>query len=141
MTPKQRAQKVAKAMMLNDKASNFIGLRLIDVDEGTAVMELTVEPHHTNGHGICHGGITYTLADTAFAFACNSRNVSTLTMHNVISYVAQGAVGDVLTAHAYEVNMAGKNGIYDVKVTNQKGTLIADFRGMSRAIRGTMFDE
>jgi acyl-CoA thioesterase len=141
MTPKQRAQKVAEAMLANDKASGLIGLRLIDIDEGHAEMALNVEPHHTNGHGICHGGITYTLADTAFALACNSRNQSTLSMHNIISYMAPGHVGDTLTARASEVTLTGRNGIYDVKVTNQNNDLIAEFRGMSRAIRGKMFDE
>jgi acyl-CoA thioesterase len=81
------------------------------------------------------------LADSAFAFACNSRNQSTVAQHNVISYLAPGRVGDVLTATAREVSLNGRNGIYDVTVTNQDGTRIAEFRGFSRAITGRLFDE
>ncbi len=141
MTPQERAQKAADAMWAGDKASQWMGLRMVHVDEGRAEFALTVADHHANGHGICHGGITFTLADTAFAFACNSRNQSTVAMHNVISYLAPGRIGDTLTARASEVTLNGRNGIYDVKVTNQNNVLIAEFRGMSRAIRGQLFDE
>ena len=141
MTPKQRAEKSAKAMLTLDNASQWLGFRLVSVDEGQAEFALSVAEHHVNGHGICHGGITFALADTAFAFACNSRNQATLAMHNVISYIAPGRLGDTLTARACEVTLNGRNGIYDVKITNQDNQLIAEFRGMSRAIRGTNFDE
>ncbi len=141
MTPQERAQKAAAAMWAGDKASQWMGLEMVAVDEGVAEFALTVAEHHANGHGICHGGITFSLADTAFAFACNSRNQSTVAMHNVISYLAPGRIGDTLTARASEVTLNGRNGIYDVKVTNQNNDLIAEFRGMSRAIRGKLFDE
>jgi acyl-CoA thioesterase len=141
MTPKQRADRVATAMMAADKASAWVGIKPVSVDEGTATMGLTVMEHHCNGHGICHGGIAFLLADTAFAYACNSRNQSTVAHHNQISYLAPGQLGDRLTAIAKEVSLVGRSGIYDVKVTNQDGTAIAEFRGMSRAIRGHLFDE
>ena len=141
LTPKQRAEKVAAVMWANDQASPWIGIELGEVDEGSAVMELTIEKHHCNGHGICHGGITYLMADTAFAFACNSRNQSTVAHHNLISYLAPGRLGDRLRAEAREVSLIGRSGIYDVKVTNQDGQMIAEFRGMSRAIRGQFIEE
>ncbi len=141
MTPKEKAEKSAAAMWESDNSSPWVGIEMVEVDEGHAVMCLTVKKHHTNGHGICHGGIIFTLADTAFAFACNSRNQSTVAQHNTISFVSPGALGDKLTAHAQEVSLSGKNGIYDVTVTNQDGRIIAEFRVCSRAIRGQLFEE
>jgi acyl-CoA thioesterase len=141
MTPKERAERSAAAMWADDGASSWLGIELVEVDEGCAVMALTVERHHANGHGICHGGITFSLADSTFAFACNSRNQSTVAQHNVISYIAPGYVGDRLTATAHEVSLTGRSGIYDVKVTNQDGKLIAELRGFSRAIKGQLFQE
>lgn len=141
MTPRERAQKVAEAMMGGDRASQWAGMEVVGIDEGTATLEMTVEPHHCNGHGICHGGVTFMLADSAFAYACNSRNQSTLAQHNLISFLAPGRTGDRLTAVANEVSLAGRSGIYDVKVTNQVGETIAEFRGMSRAVKGQLFDE
>lgn len=141
MTPKERAQKSAAAMWANDEASKWFGMELVQVDEGRAVLSLTVAPHHCNGHGICHGGVTHALADSAFAFACNSRNVATVGQHTMVSYLAPGRKGDRLTATATEVNLSGRSGIYDVRVINQDNTLIAEFRGMSRAIGGQNFQE
>ncbi|MEK9643599.1 MAG: hydroxyphenylacetyl-CoA thioesterase PaaI [Paracoccaceae bacterium] len=141
MTPKEKAEKSAAAMWESDNSSPWVGIEMVEVDEGRAVMCLTVKKHHTNGHGICHGGIIFTLADTAFAFACNSRNQSTVAQHNTISFVSPGALGDKLTACAQEVSLSGKSGIYDVTVTNQDGRIIAEFRGCSRAIRGQLFEE
>ena len=141
MNAKERAEKAGEAMWKNDKASQWLGMSLTSIDEGSAVLSLTVEPQHTNGLGICHGGISFTLADTAFAFACNSRNQATVAQHNTISYLTAAKLGDVLTATAKEVSLIGKNGIYDVTVTNQAGATIAEFRGCSRAIRGQLFEE
>ncbi len=141
MTPQDRARKAAAVMWADDNASKWTGMTLAEVDEGTATLEMTIEPHHCNGHGICHGGVTFMLADSAFAFACNSRNQSTLAQHNLISFLAPGRVGDRLTATAAEVSLAGRSGIYDVTVTNQNGQKIAEFRGMSRAIKGQLFQE
>lgn len=141
MTPKERAERSAAAMWANDRASSWIGISAPEVDEGRAVMQLTVAEHHCNGHDICHGGVIFTLADSAFAFACNSRNQATVAQHNTISFIAPGRLGDVLTARAEEITLAGRSGITDVTVTNQDGAVIAQFRGASRAIRGTNFDE
>ena len=141
MTPKERAQKSAETMWNNDQASAWFGMRIDEIDEGFAVLSLTVEKKHTNGHGICHGGVTFALADSAFAFACNSRNQSTVAQHYTISYTAAVKLGDVLTATAKEISLIGRNGIYDVEVTNQEGLAVAQFRGCSRAIRGTLFEE
>ncbi|WP_299083258.1 hydroxyphenylacetyl-CoA thioesterase PaaI [uncultured Ruegeria sp.] len=141
MTPKERAAAAAKAMWTDDGASKWLGMTLIEVDEGYAVMQLTVKQHHCNGHGMCHGGITFSLADSCFAFACNSRNQATVAQHNTISYTAPGRMGDTLRAEAREVSLAGRSGIYDVRVSNQHNQTIAEFRGLSRVISGTLFDE
>lgn len=141
MTPKQRAERSADAMWSDDRASAWIGMGIVDVDAGQATLSLKVEKHHTNGHGMCHGGVTFALADSAFAFACNSRNQATVAQHNTITYVAPAQLGDTLTAVAREVSLTGRNGVYDVTVANQDGTVIAEFRGCSRSVRGTLFDE
>jgi acyl-CoA thioesterase len=141
MTPKDRAEKSAAAMWAGDQASKWAGMEITRVDEGEAVLEMTIAEHHCNGHGICHGGVTFMLADSAFAFACNSRNQSTVAQHNSISFTAPGRLGDRLTAIAREVSLTGRSGIYDVTVTNQAGQKIAEFRGLSRAIKGRLFEE
>lgn len=128
-------------MWSQDHASQWLGMELVHVAEGAATLSLKVAKQHCNGHGMCHGGVIFTLADSAFAFACNSRNQVTVAQHNVISYIASGRLGDRLTAQATEISLTGRNGITDVRVTNQAGVLIAEFRGMSRAINGKVFPE
>ena len=141
MTPQDRARKSAEAMWSDDGASQWMGLRLTEVDEGRAVMALDVVKHHCNGHGMCHGGVIFTLADSCFAFACNSRNLVTVAQQNSITYLAPGQFGDRLTATAREVSLRGRSGVYDVTVTRQTGEVIAEFRGLSRAISGQLFEE
>ncbi|MEP6020530.1 MAG: hydroxyphenylacetyl-CoA thioesterase PaaI [Paracoccaceae bacterium] len=141
LNAKQRAQRSAQTMWDNDNASPWFGMELTHVDEGQAEMTLTVTQNHTNGHGICHGGVTFALADSTFAFACNSRNQNTVAQHNMVSYIAPARLGDQLTARATEVSLQGRTGIYDVTVTNQDAVTIAEFRGVSRAIKGQLFDE
>ena len=141
MTAKERARRAAAAMWARDAASQWAGMTLGAAEQGAATLNLTVAPHHCNGHAICHGGVIFMLADSAFAFACNSRNQVTLAQHGVISYLAPGHLGDRLSACAREVSLSGRNGIYDGTVTNQDGTVIARFRGMSRRIKGQLFDE
>jgi len=141
MTPQDRAEKAAQTMWQQDHASQWLGMVLAHASEGRAAMELTVAQHHCNGHGMCHGGVIFALADSAFAFACNSRNQVTVAQHNSITYIASGRLGDRLRAEATEISLTGRSGITDVQVTNQAGTLIAEFRGLSRAIKGTVFDE
>lgn len=140
ITPEDRAERSAKAMWANDDASKWMGMQISTVGVGTATLTMTVEKHHTNGHDICHGGFIFTLADSAFAFACNSYNQATVAQQASVSFIAPAMLGDTLTATAVEVSKTGRSGIYDVKVT--KGdTIIAEFRGCSRTIKGTHFEE
>lgn len=141
MTPRERAERAARVMWASDNASPWAGMQIDMVDEGQAQLSLTVAEHHVNGHGICHGGLIFMLADSAFAFACNSRNQSTVAQHNTISYITPGRLGDRLTARAREVALTGRSGIYDVTVTNQSDAVIAEFRGGSRAVPGQLFEE
>jgi len=141
MDGKERAHRSAEAMWSTDQASQWFGMEIEEMDEGRSVIGLTVQEHHCNGHGICHGGVTFALADSAFAFACNSRNQSTVAQTNLITYVAPGRKGDRLTAVAEEVSLTGRSGVYDVTVHNQDNVVIAEFRGMSRAIKGRLFEE
>lgn len=141
LTPKARAEKSAAAMWASDQASLWFGMKIDHVDEGTATLSLTIASHQTNGHGICHGGVIFALADSAFAFACNSRNQAAVAQHNTITYIAPGRLGDQLSATAREVSLSGRSGIYDVTVTTSSGTVIAEFRGCSRIINGTLFEE
>lgn len=141
MTPKERAEKSAAAMWEGDEASQWFGMALVHVDEGEAILEMEIQDHHTNGHKTCHGGVTFSLADSAFAFACNSRNLAVVGQHTMMSYLAPGFAGDRLRAHAREVSVTGRSGIYDVKVTNQNGQLLAEFRGISRQVKGQHFEE
>jgi acyl-CoA thioesterase len=141
MTPKERAEQSAAAMWAGDQATRWYGMNLIDVDEGRAVLSLTVEPHHANGLGICHGGVTFSLADSAFAFACNSRNQSTVAQQNQITYLAPARVGETLIATAVETSLSGRSGVTDVSVETEDGRKVAVFRGLSRAIKGMLSDE
>jgi acyl-CoA thioesterase len=93
MTPQERAARAAEAMWASDAASAWVGLSLDAIGPGTARMSMTVAPHHLNGHGICHGGVIFTLADSAFAFACNSHNRIAVAQHNSISYLSPGRGG------------------------------------------------
>lgn len=141
MKLQDRAKKSSDALWVNDHASHWMGIERGEVVESCAYMSLRVQEHHCNGHNICHGGVIFTLADTAFAFACNSRNQNTVAQNNMITFIAPGQIGDVLTASAREVSLTGRSGIYDVRVVNQDGKLIAEMRGLSRAIKGQLFDE
>ncbi len=141
MSAKERAERSAAALWDGDRATQWFGMELLEVDEGRAVLAMTVAPQHCNGHGTCHGGVSFALADSAFAFACNSRNVSTVGQHVMMSYLAPGRAGDRLIARAEEISLSGRSGIYDVRVTNQDGQVIAEMRGVSRAIPGQHFEE
>ena len=141
LTAEKIAKRSAEVMAERDTASAWLGLKLVAVGPGTATMSLTIEKHHCNGQGICHGGFTFTLADSAFAFACNSYNTMVVAQHNTITFHAPGQLGDTLTATAREIVLSGRSGLYDVEVRNQDGALIASFRGASRVIRGQHFSE
>jgi len=141
LTATEIATRSAEAMWANDSASKSLGMRLKSVTPGHAVFTLDVEERHTNGHDICHGGYIFTLADTAFAFACNSYNQVAVAQQNSITFVAPGQLGDTLTATATEVNRAARSGVYDAIVVNQHGSTIALFRGNSRTLNKTLFEE
>lgn len=141
MTPKARAEKCAAAINAVTRAEPWMGIALVEIDAGCAVMRMEVAAHHANGHGICHGGGIFILADSAFAYACKSRNVSTVAQHGNISFIAPAQVGDVLTATARELSLTGRSGIYDIRVETQDGARVAEMRGMSRAVRGAWIEE
>lgn len=141
MTPEERAQRSAEAMWAEDAASQALGMRIDAVGPGRAVLSFEVLPKHLNGHGICHGGLIFTLADSAFAFACNSYNRVCVAQHNTISYLSPAKGGERLVATATEVSLQGRSGLYDVSVVAEDGRKVAVFRGASRQIAGTHFEE
>ena len=130
------AGRVAAAMYARDNASQGLGIRLARVAPGFAELTMTVRADMVNGHAITHGGLVFTLADSAFAYACNSYNVNTVAAGCAIEFLAPSREGDVLTATAREHTLVGRNGIYDVDVKNQHGETIALFRGKSTRIKG-----
>ncbi len=134
------ARRVAAAMWADDAASAGLGMRLTFVAEGRAVLEMPVRADMVNGHGIVHGGFVFMLADSAFAFACNSRNRRTVAQACDIVFVAPARLGDILVAEAVERTTFGRNGICDVTVRMAGGAVIAEFRGRSRQIEGTVVD-
>jgi acyl-CoA thioesterase len=137
-SPEKLASACAASMWAEDKASQNLGMILESVQPGVAVLGMAVTQEMTNGHHTCHGGYIFALADSAFAFACNTYNQRTVGQHCSISYVAPAFERDRLTASAREVWRRGRNGMYDVRVTNQNGELIAEFRGQSRTVKGTL---
>ena len=141
MTPQERAEKSAKAMWSTDSASKWLGARIDAVGPGTATLSMQVAEHHLNGHRICHGGYIFPLADSAFAFACNSYNQVTVAQENSITFLAPGQPGERLTATAVESARTGRSGVYDVTVTGEDGRKVALFRGLSRTIKGQNFEE
>lgn len=141
MSPEDRARYSANAMWENDTASAWLGMERGPVGPGWAEMSMTVGPNHLQGHRICHGGFIFTLADSAFAFACNSYNQRTVAHQNAITFIAPALLGDVLVARAEEVVQAGRSGVYDITVTKQDGTLVAVMRGNSRTVKGSHFEE
>jgi acyl-CoA thioesterase len=141
MTPQQRAERSAEAMWATDTASKWLGLSLDAVGPGTATMSFEVQDHHLNGHRICHGGFIFTLADSAFAFACNSYNAVTVAQENSITFLSPGQPGERLVAVAVEAARTGRSGVYDITVTGADGRKVALFRGLSRTIKGQNFEE
>jgi acyl-CoA thioesterase len=135
-TPQQIADQVREGMLANDRASKALGMRIETVTPGAAVIVMAVRDDMLNGHDLCHGGLIATLADSAFAFACNSYNELTVASGFVIDLMAPARLGDVLTARCHEVSRAGRTGVYDAEVSNQRGERIAVFRGRSYTIKG-----
>ena len=142
MTPEERARRVGESLFANDVASQeTMGMNLISVAPGRAVMRMPVRRLHLNGHQICHGGFIFTLADSTFAFACNSHNRNTVAAGCSIEFLKPAKEGDVLTCEGVEQVLQGRHGIYDMRVTNQHGETVAMFRGKSAQIPGTVFPE
>ncbi|WP_196223368.1 hydroxyphenylacetyl-CoA thioesterase PaaI [Roseibium sp. RKSG952] len=137
MSAQELAEACARVMWSTDDASQGLDMMLDYITPGEARISMTVTAHMANGHGNCHGGYIFTLADSAFAFACNTYNQITVAQHCGITYLIPGRVGDRLTATAHEVSRQGRSGIYDVRVTNQNGDRVAEFRGHSRTTKDT----
>jgi acyl-CoA thioesterase len=132
----QTAEWVAAGLYARDSAAKSLGIQLKEVRPGYARLGLLVRPDMLNGHAICHGGIVFSLADSAFAFACNSRNQNTVASGGSIDFLASAKTGDELIAEAVERALLGRTGVYDVTVTNQEGRTIALFRGRSYRVTG-----
>ena len=128
-------------MYSRDRASQWLGLKIVEVREGYAQLTMEVQPHMANGHDLGHGGLTFALADSTFAFACNSYNINAVAAACSIDFLAPTRVGDVLTATAQEQALNGRTGVFDVRVTNQRDEGVALFRGKSTQIRGSVIPE
>ncbi|MFJ3959075.1 hydroxyphenylacetyl-CoA thioesterase PaaI [Arthrobacter sp. NPDC090010] len=140
MDPEQLARQCAEVMWSTDHASQGLGMRIEHIGPGEATLTMTVRQDMVNGHGICHGGFITTLADSAFAFACNSRGTVTVASGIQIDFVEPGHLGDVLRAEAREVVLRGRSGVYDVTV-RREGTVIAVFRGRSRSLNRALLQQ
>ena len=136
MNPQQIAEAVRDGMFARDRASKALGMEIVAISPGGATLAMTVREDMLNGVDICHGGLITTLADSAFAFACNSYNELTVASGFSVDIVAPARLGDQLTAVATEVALAGRTGVYDINVRNQRGELVAAFRGKSYRIKG-----
>jgi acyl-CoA thioesterase len=130
------AEGVRDGMYADDRASKALGIEILEIGPGTATARMTVRADMLNGFGICHGGLVATLADSAFAFACNAYNELTVASGFGIDIFIASKEGDVLTARAEEVNKAGRTGVYDIEVRNQRGERVAMFRGRSYTVKG-----
>jgi acyl-CoA thioesterase len=139
VTPEQTAQRCADLMWSGDSASQSLGMELVEVGPGRATIRMTVRDNMVNGHGIGHGGLTFTLADSAFAFACNSYNRRTVAQSCEITFHEATRLGDVLVAEAVERSREGRDGTYDVTV-RKADTVVAEFVGRSKEIRGSFFE-
>jgi acyl-CoA thioesterase len=130
------ARACAEAMWKEDDASKGLGMEIVEVGSGHATLAMTIGPYMVNGQRIAHGGFIFTLADSAFAFACNSHNERAVAAQGNITFIRPGKLGDRLVATAREISRSGRSGIYDVRVTTGDGTVVAEFRGHSRVIGG-----
>ena len=136
MSPQALAEAIRDAMWANDRASKMLGMQVLTVGPGTATLSMTVRDDMLNSHNLCHGGLISTLADSAFAFACNAYNEVTVASGFDVNLLAAARLGDVLTAQASEVSRAGRTGVYDITVRNQRSEAVAAFRGRSYAMKG-----
>ncbi|HWI80595.1 hydroxyphenylacetyl-CoA thioesterase PaaI [Ramlibacter sp.] len=136
------AARVGASMFDADRASrDFMQMELVSCEPGRAVLRMAVRECMLNGHAICHGGFIFTLADSTFAYACNSHNHATVAAGCSIEFLRPAHAGDLLTCEGQEQVLQGRHGIYDMRVTNQRGEAIALFRGKSTQIRGHVIEE
>ena len=135
------ARACAEAMWRDDQASRALGMEILAVAPGEARLAMTIRAEMVNGHGTCHGGFIFLLADSAFAFACNSENEKALAQHCAITFLRPARLGERLEAEAEKRGEAGRSGIYDITVRRADGTIIAEFRGQSRRLGERFFPE
>jgi acyl-CoA thioesterase len=135
-TPQQVAEYVREGMLKNDAATTGLGMDVLQVGPGRATVTMQVRANMLNGHATCHGGFIAALADSAFAFACNSNNELTVASGFSIDFLAPARKDDWLTARCVEVSKAGRTGVYDTEVVNQREERIAIFRGRSYTLKG-----
>jgi acyl-CoA thioesterase len=141
LTPQQVADRCTEVMWPDDHAAQGLGITIASTTPGGATVTMPVRQDMVNGHGICHGGFIFALADTNFAYACNSFNHRAVAAGVDINFIAPAHLGDTLTATGGARHQGGRSGIYDIEVTNQNGKTIALFRGRSTRIRGHFFEE
>ncbi|MEY4758290.1 MAG: thioesterase PaaI [Pseudomonadota bacterium] len=134
--PQALADAVGHAMWSRDSATQALGMTLAQIAPGRATVRMPIRADMANGHGMCHGGFMFTLADSAFAYACNSYNLNTVASACNIDFLAPGRIGDVLEAEAVERSASGRTGVYDVTVRVVGGKTVALFRGKSYRIQG-----
>ena len=130
------AERIAAVIEREDRASRLLGMKLVEVGPGRARLSMRVTADMVNGQKVCHGGLIFSLADSSFGYACNTHNQRALAASCSIDFLAPAQLGDELTAEAQETAHAGRTRLYDVRVTNQSGELIALFRGKSAAVKG-----
>ncbi len=132
------AKRCAEAMWAQDRASRSLGMEVLSITPGCSRLAMTITESMTNGYGMCHGGFIFTLADSAFAFACNTYDQRTVAQHCSVTFIRSAQLGDRLIAEAVERSRGGRSGIYDISVKRADGTGIAEFRGHSRTIEGAI---
>lgn len=132
---------IAKEMFKREGTGPAFDIQIIDVGVGYAKLSMVLQDMMLNGHGTAHGGMIFTLADTAFAYACNARNVTTVAQHASISFLSPGKAGEKLTAEAIEEHQAGRSGIYHITVYGEDDRKVAIFQGLSRSIGGAVIAE
>jgi acyl-CoA thioesterase len=137
-TPQEIAEAVGKVAAERDLAARKLGVELLEMGPGRAVLRMTVQPDMVNSHGTCHGGIIFTLADSAFGYACNSFNRASVAQHASIEFLRPVAVGALLTVTAELRSTTGRSSIYDMTVTDEAGEMVALFRGLSRTVGGEL---
>lgn len=138
LDPQALAQACADKMWADDRASQGLGMTIVRIAPGEAMISMPIRRDMTNGHGICHGGFMFTLADSTFAFACNTYNQRTVAQQCAVTFIRTVKEGDTLTAHAVERSRSGRSGIYDVTVRDGRNVVVAEFRGHSRTIAGEL---